>query len=152
LCRSKRSTPPTLDATPENILDGLTVTDPAYTFLWTFNGEPISPDSSATPHLLTVNAAGTYQVEVQITYQDPAQTCNYIASVDYIAVSAPQFEVQVVEESFFSSGLYTVNVNAVTGADDGPYEFSLDDGPFFAQTQNANPFFTFTDGKSYHHR
>jgi len=138
--------PPVLDATPENDISG---DDVSYAYFWTLDGQSILPDSNTTPNLLTVNQVGTYEVEVVATYDDPANmgstmSCSYTAQTTFSAISAPIFEVEVVEESFNASGLYTVNVINVSGADDGPYEFSLDGGPF--QTGVAgNPSTTFTD-------
>ena len=129
--------PPTLDATPENPADGVT-----YTYLWTVNGNGVSSDST-----ISVTEAGIYQVTVTALYDDPtnpgvAFPCSYTASTVFIPISAPSFQVEVVEESFNTSGLYTVNVVDVIGIDDGPYEFSLDDGPFQIG-DTANPSTTF---------
>ena len=131
--------PPVLDATPQNEIAGVT-----YNYAWTLDGASFIANET-----VMVNQMGTYQVTVTATYDDPASVgnlvdCMYTAQVTFTSISAPLFDVEVVEESFNASGLYTVNVINVTGADGGPFEFALDDGPF--QTgADGNPATTFSN-------
>ena len=131
--------PPVLDATPQNEIAGVT-----YNYAWTLDGASFIANET-----VMVNQMGTYQVTVTATYDDPASVgnlvdCMYTAQVTFTSISAPLFDVEVVEESFNASGLYTVNVINVTGADGGPFEFALDDGPF--QTgADGNPATTFNN-------
>ncbi|WP_237747127.1 T9SS type B sorting domain-containing protein [Dokdonia sp. MED134] len=117
-------------------IDG-TVEDPqigvSYSYAWTLDGTFISEDP-----VVTVDAAGTYQVLVTATYVDGSE-CDYLAEAVYAAASAPIFEAIVVEPSFNSSGLYTVEVINITGVDPtSEYEFALDDGPFQSSTTFTN--------------
>ncbi|WP_299151593.1 hypothetical protein, partial [uncultured Dokdonia sp.] len=117
-------------------IDG-TVEDPqigvSYSYAWTLDGALISLDP-----VVTVDAAGTYQVLVTATYVDGTE-CDYLAEAVYTAESAPVFEAIVLEPSFNSSGLYTVEVINITGANpNSEYEFALDDGPFQSSTTFTN--------------
>ncbi|MFC4688960.1 T9SS type B sorting domain-containing protein [Dokdonia genika] len=117
-------------------IDG-TVEDPqvgvSYSYAWTLDGALISLDP-----VVTVDAAGTYQVLVTATYVDGTE-CDYLAEAVYTAESAPVFEAIVLEPSFNSSGLYTVEVINITGVDPtSEYEFALDDGPFQSSTTFTN--------------
>lgn len=118
--------PVTLDGTPETIVGGA-----IYTYAWTLDGALISIDPQ-----VEVSAVGLYEVTVTATYTDVltgmVTTCEYVANTLYTPVSSPIFEVQVVEDSFNESGLYTVQVidTSIQGFGTGEYEFAIDDGPF----------------------
>lgn len=118
--------PVTLDATPETIVAGA-----IYTYAWTLDGALVSINPQ-----VDVNAVGLYEVTVTATYTDiltgMITSCDYIANTLYTAISSPIFEVQVVEDSFNASGLYTVQVieASIQGFGIADYEFAIDDGPF----------------------
>lgn len=118
--------PVTLDATPETIVAGA-----FYTYTWTLDGALVSINPQ-----VEVTAVGLYEVTVTATYTDlftgMITTCDYFASTLYTAISSPLFEVQVLEDSFNASGLYTVQVieSTITGFGAADYEFAIDDGPF----------------------
>ncbi|WP_379953225.1 choice-of-anchor L domain-containing protein [Dokdonia sp. R78006] len=116
--------PFTIDGTVESPQIGVT-----YSYVWTRDGALVSLNPE-----VTIDAAGTYQVMITATYGD-GTSCDYVAEAVYSAESAPVFEAVVVESSFNNSGLYTVEVINVTGADvASAYEFAIDDGPFQSST------------------
>ncbi len=95
-----------IDGTVESPQIGVT-----YSYAWTRDGALVSLNPE-----VTIDAAGTYQVMITATYGD-GTSCDYVAEAVYSAESAPVFEAVVVESSFNNSGLYTVEVINVTGAD-----------------------------------
>jgi gliding motility-associated-like protein len=106
--------------------------DTTYDYAWTLDGALVSLDP-----VITINQAGTYQVTITATYDDgvgPITSCPYTAEIIYEPVSAPVFEAVVVEDSFNTGGLYTVQITVVGGLGDVEYEFALDDGPFQTST------------------
>ena len=118
--------PVTLDATPETLVGGAT-----YAYTWTLDGAPFSIQP-----IVEVTEVGVYEVTVTATYTDIISgmitVCDYVAGATYTAVSSPIFEVQILEDSFNPSGLYTVQVieSSIQGFGSADYEFALDDGPF----------------------
>ena len=118
--------PITLDATPETVVTGA-----SYSYLWYLNGGLFSQDP-----VIQVTQTGDYTVEVTATYSDITTgmitSCIYLAGANYTPISAPLFEVEVLEDSFNSSGLYTVQVidSSISGFGAADYEFAIDDGPF----------------------
>ena len=126
--------PVTLDATPETIIPGA-----IYTYAWRLDGSLVSIDPT-----ITVEAVGTYSVTVTAIYTDAItgmiHECSYQAETTFTAISAPLFEVEVVEDAFNSGGTYTVQVveGSITGFGSAEYEFSIDDGPFGESTVFTN--------------
>lgn len=118
--------PVTLDATPETVVAGA-----IYTYSWTLDGALVSINPQ-----VEVTAVGLYEVTVTATYTDIVTgmitSCDYVANTLYTPVSAPIFEVQVLEDSFNPSGLYTVQIieSSIQGFGVAEYEFAIDDGPF----------------------
>ena len=120
--------PFTIDGTVE-----IALPDTTYDYEWSLNGSLISLDP-----IVTINQAGTYEVTITATYDDgvgPITICAYTAQAVYTPVSAPIIEATVVEASFNTGGLYTVEVAVVGGFGEGlEYEFAIDDGPFQSST------------------
>ncbi len=118
--------PVVLDATPETI-----VARASYSYLWYLNGSVFAQDAQ-----ISVEQPGDYTVVVTATYEDldtgVITSCEYLAGANYTAISAPIFEVEVLEDSFNSSGVYTVQVieSSISGFGSPDYEFAIDDGPF----------------------
>ncbi len=102
-----------------------------YAYTWTLDGAPFSIQP-----IVEVTEVGVYEVTVTATYTDIISgmitVCDYVAGATYTAVSSPIFEVQILEDSFNPSGLYTVQVieSSIQGFGSADYEFALDDGPF----------------------
>lgn len=117
------------------LLDGTVATpvpDATYSYEWTLNGDFLSSDP-----IITIDQSGTYQINTSVTYSSatgPSISCEYIGEVVYTAVSKPVIEAVVLEDSFNTGGLYSVEVNIVADFGEAEYEFSVDDGPFQADT------------------
>jgi gliding motility-associated-like protein len=130
--------PFTVDGTVETPLP-----DATYDYEWSLNGSLISLDP-----VVTIDQAGTYQLIITATYDDgtgPITSCSYTAEVVFNPVSAPIFEATVVEASFNTGGLYTVEVMVISSMGDfdiSDFEFAIDDGPF----QNSTTFTNVTPG------
>ncbi|MBV1925499.1 MAG: T9SS type B sorting domain-containing protein, partial [Dokdonia sp.] len=118
--------PITLDATPQTIVSGA-----SYGYLWYLNGNLFSQDPA-----ISVTQTGDYTVTVTATYEDIVTgmitSCEYLAGASYTPISAPLFEVEVLEDSFNTNGLYTVQIieSTITGFGVADYEFAIDDGAF----------------------
>ncbi len=120
--------PFTINGSVENPQIGVT-----YTYEWTLDSDLISSEA-----VVTIAAVGNYQVLVTATYPDGSQ-CDYVAEAIYTAQSAPVFEAIVLENSFNTSGLYTVEVTVTNSADpESMYEFAIDDGSFQTDTTFTN--------------
>ncbi len=120
--------PFTIDGTVESPQPGAN-----YTYAWTLDGNPVSSVS-----VVNVDAPGTYELTITADYGGGI-LCDYVAEAVYIAESAPVFEATVVESSFNTGGLYTVEISNITGANpDSEYVFAVDDGPFFNSTILTN--------------
>jgi gliding motility-associated-like protein len=116
------------------ILDG-TVEDPitgvSYSYTWRRDGTVISFDPT-----VLVDQQGEYEVTIIAAYPNGEPPCSYVANTSYVAVSAPVFEAVVLESSFNPGGVYTVEIQNVSGFNSTleDYEFAIDDGPFQSST------------------
>jgi len=115
-----------VDGSVENPIAGVT-----YAYTWRRDGTPISFDST-----VLVDQQGEYEVTIIAGYPNGEPSCEYTASVSYVGVSAPVFEAVVLESSFNPGGVYTVEVQNVSGFNSTleDYEFAIDDGPFQTST------------------